>query len=195
VVGAGTTTFKDDSGTTGVTVASNGDIEFYNAGATVGMTWDASANTNAGGFVLGAAAASEVFHVAAGNALFGATTGGTSNGNIRYFESDTVPKLQARSGTTVIGTLGFVVASNSLNIDFDVVQWRTSANSNAMRFDAANINLMLGTTAAGASAVNTIQIADGTAPTGNITGGQLYVESGALKYRGSSGTITTLGVA
>ena len=35
-----------------------------------------------------------------------------------------------------------------------------------------------------------------TAPTGNPTGGgYMYVEGGALKYRGSSGTITTLGAA
>lgn len=35
-----------------------------------------------------------------------------------------------------------------------------------------------------------------TAPTGNPTaGGYLYVEAGALKYRGSGGTITTLGAA
>jgi hypothetical protein len=37
---------------------------------------------------------------------------------------------------------------------------------------------------------------NGTAPTTNLTGGGiLYVESGALKYRGSSGTITTIGPA
>lgn len=35
-----------------------------------------------------------------------------------------------------------------------------------------------------------------TAPTGNPTdGGFLYVEAGALKYRGSSGTVTTIGAA
>ena len=35
-----------------------------------------------------------------------------------------------------------------------------------------------------------------TVPTSNPTGGGvMYVESGALKYRGSSGTITTLGAA
>lgn len=39
-------------------------------------------------------------------------------------------------------------------------------------------------------------IANGTAPTSNpVGGGFWYVESGALKYRGSSGTITTLGAA
>jgi hypothetical protein len=37
---------------------------------------------------------------------------------------------------------------------------------------------------------------NGTAPSANLTGGGiLYVEAGALKYRGSSGTITTIGPA
>jgi len=37
---------------------------------------------------------------------------------------------------------------------------------------------------------------NGTAPSANLTGGGIiYVEAGALKYRGSSGTITTLGPA
>ena len=37
---------------------------------------------------------------------------------------------------------------------------------------------------------------NGTAPAANLTGGGIiYVEAGALKYRGSSGTITTLGPA
>ena len=48
----------------------------------------------------------------------------------------------------------------------------------------------------GTSAVNVIGIANGTAPTTSPAGiGQLYVEAGALKYRGSSGTVTTLGPA
>jgi hypothetical protein len=39
-------------------------------------------------------------------------------------------------------------------------------------------------------------LANATAPTTSPAGcGQLYVESGILKYRGSSGTITTLGAA
>lgn len=48
----------------------------------------------------------------------------------------------------------------------------------------------------GTSATNTIAIANGVAPTTSPAGcGQLYVEAGALKYRGSSGTITTIAVA
>jgi len=41
-----------------------------------------------------------------------------------------------------------------------------------------------------------LAIFNSTAPAANATsGGYLYVEAGALKYRGSSGTITTLGAA
>jgi hypothetical protein len=61
----------------------------------------------------------------------------------------------------------------------------------AMTLDALG-NLLVGLTTAGTTAAKTIQIANGTAPTGNVTGGQLYVEAGALKYRGSSGTVTTI---
>jgi len=64
----------------------------------------------------------------------------------------------------------------------------------AMTLDASG-NLLVGLTTAGTTAAKTIQIANGTAPTANVTGGQLYVESGALKYRGSSGTITTIAAA
>jgi hypothetical protein len=55
-------------------------------------------------------------------------------------------------------------------------------------------NLLLGGTSDPAGAAKAIVIYNGTAPTGNIAGGTLYVESGALKYRGSSGTVTTLAV-
>lgn len=46
------------------------------------------------------------------------------------------------------------------------------------------------------NAHNVIAIHNGTAPTANLaTAGQLYVELGALKYRGSSGTVTTIASA
>lgn len=69
-----------------------------------------------------------------------------------------------------------------------------AGGSFAVKVDG-NANLMVGVGSVGTSATDTIAIGNGTAPTGNIAGGQLYVESGALKYRGSSGTITTLGSA
>lgn len=48
----------------------------------------------------------------------------------------------------------------------------------------------------GTSAVGVLAIANGTAPASSPAGmGQLYVESGALKYRGSGGTVTTIAAA
>jgi hypothetical protein len=48
----------------------------------------------------------------------------------------------------------------------------------------------------GTSAEKVIGIGNGTAPTTSPAGmGQLYVEAGALKYRGSSGTVTTIAAA
>jgi hypothetical protein len=60
-----------------------------------------------------------------------------------------------------------------------------------MTLDATG-NLGLGGTSFG-DGVTVVFIADGTAPSANpVGGGILYVEGGALKYRGSSGTVTTI---
>jgi hypothetical protein len=55
-------------------------------------------------------------------------------------------------------------------------------------------NVGIGTASFGASSEKVLAIGNATAvPTGNPTdGGVLYVEAGALKYRGSSGTVTTI---
>jgi len=88
------------------------------------------------------------------------------------------------AGDTVIGSnkaganLRFISGNGVLNATLD-----------------ASGNLLVGLATAGTTAAKTIQIANGTAPTANVTGGQLYVESGALKFRGSSGTITTIAAA
>ena len=57
-------------------------------------------------------------------------------------------------------------------------------------------NLGVGVTAFGTSAAKVIGMANATAPTTSPAGmGQLYVEGGALKFRGSSGTVTTIAPA
>jgi hypothetical protein len=98
---------------------------------------------------------------------------------------------------------GTTAAAGKYAISSGVHQWfnapsGTAGNAitftQAMTLDASG-NLLVGLTTAGTTAAKTIQIANGTAPTANVTGGQLYVEAGVLKYRGSSGTITTLGAA
>lgn len=62
----------------------------------------------------------------------------------------------------------------------------------AMLLDASG-NLLLGVSSSGTSASKVLGLANATAPTTSPAGmGQLYVEGGALKYRGSSGTVTTI---
>ena len=59
-----------------------------------------------------------------------------------------------------------------------------------------NGNIGIGVTAWGTSAVNVVGLKNATAPTTSPAGmGQLYVESGALKFRGSSGTVTVIAPA
>ncbi len=72
----------------------------------------------------------------------------------------------------------------------------TAGNSERFRVTTNGISLVGGAVSLGGG-VGVAFIANATtAPTTNPTGGGvLYVEGGALKYRGSSGTITTLGAA
>ena len=82
--------------------------------------------------------------------------------------------------------------TNGLNLDlYDGASWTSKFG-----VDPSG-NVAVGNIAAwGTSAAGVIGIANGTAPSSSPAGmGQLYVEAGALKYRGSSGTITTLGAA
>jgi len=54
-------------------------------------------------------------------------------------------------------------------------------------------NVGIGASTFGTSAAKVLGLANATAPTTSPAGmGQLYVEAGALKYRGSSGTVTTI---
>jgi len=69
-----------------------------------------------------------------------------------------------------------------------------SAYVERMRLDASG-NLLLGTTSTPTTAAKVIAMGNATAPTASITGGILYVEGGALKFRGSSGTVTTIAPA
>jgi hypothetical protein len=77
--------------------------------------------------------------------------------------------------------------------DIGFLSFYTGANAERMRIDSTG-NVGIGTTNQFGSGVRVIGIANATTvPTSNPTGGGvLYVESGALKYRGSSGTVTTI---
>ena len=65
----------------------------------------------------------------------------------------------------------------------------------AVTIDASQ-NVGIGVSTFGTSAAKVLGLANATAPSTSPAGmGQLYVESGALKFRGSSGTITTIAAA
>jgi len=68
--------------------------------------------------------------------------------------------------------------------------------TNGVVYIAPSRNVGIGIGTFGTSAVNVLGLANATAPTTSPAGmGQLYVEAGALKYRGSSGTVTTIAAA
>jgi hypothetical protein len=71
----------------------------------------------------------------------------------------------------------------------------TTSRQEQFRVDGAG-NVGIGAATFGTSAAFVLAITNGTAPASSPAGiGQLYVAAGALKYRGSSGTVTTLAVA
>lgn len=78
-------------------------------------------------------------------------------------------------------------ASNIFIVD------RTGTTVDSIEFAGANIGIGGSSFGSGAKV---IFIANGTAPSGTPSGGGiLYVESGALKFKGSSGTVTTIAAA
>jgi hypothetical protein len=110
------------------------------------------------------------------------------------------------SAGNLSGQNGFQTGNSQSLVSWNMVQVPTASdglsiyNSNGFTaFSAtvgANISLLAGYTSHGGGQ-RVIAIANcNTAPTSNISGGGiLYVDSGALKWRGSSGTVTTLAPA
>lgn len=113
-----------------------------------------------------------------------ANSGGTRKLELWFFDSAAPTTYGVTAGNVVINS-----AAGTNGINFSV------SDTYSVRFDNSLNVLIGGLAAAGTTAAKTIQIANGTAPTANIVGGQIYVEAGALKYRGSGGTITVLGNA
>jgi hypothetical protein len=125
------------------------------------------------------------------------TTGGAvgSNSATQYYVIQNAYLNTSGAWTYTANGLATMLRQNAGAYEFFNAVSGTAGNAvtwtQAMTLDALG-NLLVGLTTAGTTAAKTIQIANGTAPTANVTGGQLYVEAGALKYRGSSGTITTI---
>lgn len=137
--------------------------------------------TSAGRLGIATTAPAQLLHVAEVPAGSGIRVSGPSSdnnwaGGIEFYSNN---------ATTV--TSAIIASSNGFGFNY--------GGSERMRLDASG-NLLVGVTAAGTTAAKVIGMANATAPTTSPAGmGQLYVEAGALKFRGSSGTVTTIAPA
>jgi hypothetical protein len=83
-------------------------------------------------------------------------------------------------------------ATNDTDLVFYNYKGVTASGDETMRITSGG-NVGVGVTTFGTSAAKVLGLANATAPSTSPAGmGQLYVEAGALKYRGSSGTVTTI---
>jgi hypothetical protein len=170
--------------------------------ATTSQTANLQEWQNSGGTAVGSVSAAGLPSFSAGSNTYGTFTG-SSNAAFVGLTGDTVAFAANRNFATGTFTstskaTAFIYLTAAASDGF-ISMWTSGTNNNAgsekMRIDKVG-NVLVGTTSTATSSTGTIHIANGTAPSANLTGGGvLYVESGALKYRGSSGTVTTLGAA
>lgn len=129
------------------------------------------------------AAGASVYNLSNGFVYYPATATGTA------FYSLVQGEAQPRFAADYAGVLSWGAGSSSA---VDTVLYRAAAG--ILRTDN---QFVIGSTVGMPDAVaGWLGISNATAPGANPTnGGVLWVQSGALKYRGSSGTVTTLGNA
>ena len=165
----------------GITFRTGGSTSFttsYVIGATGISTWYVGGSTamtlNSTGLGVGTVPSSYKFEVGNG----GSDTRAIFNPNNAF-------SIGVKNGANQLG--GWIGSAGNNILTF-------SGNDGTMKVTIDNTgNVGVGVSTFGTSAAKVIGIADGTAPSTSPAGmGQLYVEAGALKYRGSSGTITTI---
>ena len=161
---------------------------------TLSCTTGANFATSSGSVGIGTASPSSLLHVVgsvgSGIKVYSSTIPSANSETSRIAFGDAVNNLNVavlrgiyESGSVGAGTyLGGIAFNTTFN----------NGGQERMRIDSSG-NVGIGTTSFGTSAATVIGIGNGTAPSSSPAGmGQLYVESGALKYRGSSGTVTTI---
>lgn len=135
------------------------------------------------------------------NTQIGFAVGQAAGVNKSYITAIGMRLNSSHNGAIMIGSSGDL-NTNATSIADDAAQFHFRSTSQSFFFNK-NTNVVLKSNSAlvsgtdfEAAATNTITIHNGTAPTVTLAnGGQLYVEGGALKYRGTSGTITTIAPA
>ena len=129
------------------------------------------------------------------NSYLGLVTPSTNNRFLKLVDAFDTEYLSL-GGNAYDGGGGIsLTLKTTTNNNSTFVTFSKSNNTNKVVItDQANMGI--GQDTFGDSSKFVLAIANGTAPTTSPANcGQIYVEGGALKYRGSSGTITVLGVA
>ena len=129
------------------------------------------------------------------NNYLGLVTPTTSNRFLKLVDNFANEYLSL-GGNTYDGTGGIsLTLKTTTNTGATFVTFSKSDNTNKVVItDQANVGI--GQATFGTSSKFVLAMANATAPTTSPAGcGQLYVDGGALKYRGSSGTVTTIAVA
>lgn len=150
-----------------------------------------------GGAVAANAGITTTTLVTTGNVGVGNTPAATAGRSLDIDGLTLQPILFLRASTATAATASLTLDPAASLVSLISTNFSVAFSINGSQrftFDT-NGNLLIGITTAAASSVRTVQMANSTPPSANIAGGILYVESGALKYRGSSGTITTIAAA
>lgn len=137
-----------------------------------------------------------VLHFALGRGTIAAITAVQANDIMgRILSTGAISSSAYSSAATDIRSCAaenFGATANGTYMSFWTTAKTTTTLSERVRIDDAG-NVGIGVTAFGTAAVAVLGIVNGTAPTSSPSGmGQLYVVGGALKFRGSSGTVTTI---
>jgi hypothetical protein len=136
-----------------------------------------------------------------GNVGIGVTPNAISNVIRLEIGGEVSTNLTLRSSSTNASARNWMVGSNVNAFGDFVIRQSNSqgaepnSGTDRLYIDPSG-NCGIGVSTFGTSAAKVLGLANATAPSTSPAGmGQLYVEAGALKYRGSSGTVTTIAAA
>lgn len=184
------------NGGTGLTAVTAGQVTFGSSAtalsSSANLFWD-SANARLG---IGTNAPAVSLHVKKAGAEAIRLDGDTGSTFISWYASNAGTSARVGYIQGTYSAMQFVAQGVPFSLTSTTSYVALFANNSQGLVLDVSLNLLVGGLATAATtAAKTIAIPNGTAPTANIAGGTLYVEAGALKYRGSGGTVTTLGAA